>query len=161
MLASGPGARIKAYSITGLPVWIEGKLMDIPVNNRQDVSTTALEFIHVNQATFSIKNANEEFRITNTSSDDIGNVHVRMQQEYKGIEVWNAEVMVHTREGDPYLFNGRYIPTPVYLNTNPTISLDKAIEIAKIIVLSRNLPGTNSNYWQGHLLVAVWLYLPK
>lgn len=131
MLASGPGARIKAYSITGLPVWIEGKLMDIPVNNRQDVSTTALEFIHVNQATFSIKNAKEEFRITNTSSDDIGNVHVRMQQEYKGIEVWNSEVMVHTREGDPYLFNGRYIPTPVYLNTNPTISLDKAIEIAK------------------------------
>lgn len=144
MLTSSPKAKIKAYSITGLPVWIEGDLMDVSTVNRQDVSATAIEFLTINHTSFGIKNAAQEFKVINVTSDNEGYSHVRMQQEYDGIEVWNAEVMVHTKDGAPYLFNGRYIPTPVDLSTQPKISLERALEIAENI---RPIP----DYTEGQL----------
>ncbi|MCO6460776.1 MAG: M4 family metallopeptidase [Saprospiraceae bacterium] len=131
MLASTPNAVIKTYSITGLPVWIEGNLMNVSKINRQDIRSTAIDFLSINQKNFGIQNAAKEFKITKIASDDAATSHIKMQQEYKGIEVWNAEVMIHLRDGIPYLFNGRYIPTPSYVNTLPDITLNQAMEIVK------------------------------
>lgn len=130
ILASGPDARIKAYSITGLPVWIEGSLMPEDKINRQDAASCAKEFISLNNKSLGIKDPEQEFKVVQTMSED-QTTHLRLQQEYKGIEVWNAEVLFHTKDGIPYLFNGRYIPTPEDVDTNPQITLEQAIEIAR------------------------------
>ena len=131
LITSSPEAKIKEYSYTGLPIWIEGNLLNSNLISRQDVSATAFNFLTINQSDFKIKNAREEFTITNILSDTDNEAHIKLQQEYQGIEVWNAEVIVHTKDGIPYLFNGRYIPTPTDINTIPNISLEKALQIAQ------------------------------
>ena len=132
ILPSSSKAIIKTYSITGLPVWIEGELLSENKIDRSDVRTTAINFIESNSKALQIKDAASEWKVK-TSVTEQNLTHSKLQQYFQGIEVWNSEVNFHTKDGVPYLFNGRYIPTPDYINIKPSITVDQALEIAKNI----------------------------
>lgn len=133
ILPSSPVATIKTYSAAGLPVWIEGDLMKADKINRSDVKATAIDFIKLNAKALQIIDADAEWKVSSTIDDENNISHTKLQQYFNGIEVWNSEVNFHTKDGIPYLFNGRYIPTPSKLNTAPSITLDQALSIAKNI----------------------------
>lgn len=130
LLPSSNNAVIKSISATGLPTWIEGTLMQEDMINRQDVGATAITFMDLNKKAFKLENPAEEFVLNKTLTDDIY-THSKYNQFYKGIEVWNSEIIMHFKDGIPYLFNGRFIPTPNDIETRPGISLEQAVAIAK------------------------------
>ncbi|MFZ1336153.1 MAG: M4 family metallopeptidase [Saprospiraceae bacterium] len=132
VLPSSKMAFIKAYSDTGLPCWIEGVLLSESGINRQDNNATAFNFIKLNQSVLKIENPQEEFVQISKLQDGALN-HIKYQQYYKGIQVWNSEISFHLKDGVPYLFNGRFIPTPADVNILPSITLDVATNIAKSI----------------------------
>ena len=102
VLPSSKMAFIKSYSDTGLPCWIEGVLLSESGINRQDNNATAFNFIKLNQSVLKIENPQEEFVQKSQIQDGALN-HIKYQQYYKGIEVWNSEVSFHLKDGVPDL----------------------------------------------------------
>ena len=75
-------------------------------------------------------NPPEELTVKAINTDELGLKHVRFQQTFDGIPVWASEIMVHlNRSNHVYLVNGRYIPTPLSVRTDPVLSEDEAFGI--------------------------------
>lgn len=73
----------------------------------------------------------DELKIIHTETDKKGNTHIKYQQQYKGINVLDAQIATHEKEGFVDYVNGRWIPTPSVLNVNPSISKTQAEDIVK------------------------------
>jgi Zn-dependent metalloprotease len=56
--------------------------------------------------------------------------HLRFRQQYLGVEVHGAEVILHEKEGKILLFNGRYYPTPALRSVKPGLDAPRAIQAA-------------------------------
>ena len=64
-------------------------------------------------------------------TDALGLTHVRLQQTFHGIPVWAAELVVHLNaDAQVYLLQGRYIPTPHKLSTDPEMTEQAALQRA-------------------------------
>jgi Zn-dependent metalloprotease len=71
-----------------------------------------------------IKDADQAFEMINSSRDDRGSYHYRMQHMYKGVHVYGSEVMLHSNDGTQIdVMNGRYYDHPESLDVNPSIDL--------------------------------------
>ncbi|MEM9830429.1 MAG: M4 family metallopeptidase [Bacteroidota bacterium] len=73
---------------------------------------------------------NEEFVPKKQWTDIRNNRHLRLQQQYRGIDVYGSEIIVHANQRAVQGLNGRYMPTPHSLNTNPSVTDTDAIEAA-------------------------------
>ncbi|MBK7869556.1 MAG: M4 family metallopeptidase [Saprospiraceae bacterium] len=112
---------------TGLPIYIKGIVKSI--GSDKPLPEQAIAYLESAQELMQIKNATEEFKIMNMESDQLGQTHIRAQQYYRGIEVYNGEVMLHAQENQIQMLNGRYYPTPDLNDVTSRISRDNAIEI--------------------------------
>ena len=64
-------------------------------------------------------------------TDTLGLTHVRLQQTFRGIPVWATELVVHLNANTQvYLIQGRYIPTPHNLSTDPKLTAQTALQQA-------------------------------
>ncbi|MGB3541759.1 M4 family metallopeptidase [Rubrivirga sp.] len=64
-----------------------------------------------------------ELEVVRTNTDDLGSTHVRFQQRYQNIPVWNAELIAHLdAAGTVYAVNGTYHPTPDLEDVTPSLS---------------------------------------
>ncbi len=72
-----------------------------------------------------------EFAATSVETDEQGNLHVRLEQQYRGIPVFGGEVIAHTRGGKFALLNGRYFPTPQLNDMTPALDAGRAIDQVK------------------------------
>lgn len=80
----------------------------------------------------------ESFQIKNVSIDKNGNKHIKVQQYHNGIKVLGGEIILHTKEEEIYLQNGRYIPSESFIKENDQpISEDRVLE---------NIKSTLSNF---------------
>ncbi|MDX1941852.1 MAG: PepSY domain-containing protein, partial [Saprospiraceae bacterium] len=113
---------------TGLPIYIKGVISSIA--SEKPLPEQAIAYLESAQELMQIKNPLEEFEIIGLESDQLGQVHLRAQQRYRGIEVYGGEVMLHAQNNQIQMLNGRYYPTPDLNNVTPQISKDNAIEIA-------------------------------
>jgi len=75
----------------------------------------------------------DEFKTLRSEKDQIGYVHERFQQHYKGIKVENGVYIVHSRNGAIESLSGEY-KLIKDINTTPSISANDAIEKAKAFV---------------------------
>ena len=65
--------------------------------------------------------AADDLSVKAVSPDDVGNVHVRLAQQYKGVPVRGNQLIVHFREsGAAYVVNGDFLPG-IELDPEPTI----------------------------------------
>lgn len=145
-LLSSPQSIIRDVSPYGLPTWIEGPLMLEGQFNRQSPKATFTSFMVANTSLMKIAQPGEEFILSAEVEDEAGRLHHRYQQYYKGVEVWNAEVMLHFDNGTPYLFNGRFIPTPVDMDVTPAISQAMAIDVVTAIRPVQNFTVTQMKF---------------
>ena len=75
-----------------------------------------------------IGDARQEFTRKTSDTDSLGLTHVKYQQVYKGLPVWNKQIWVHLdRQGSSYLVEGRTAPTPS-VATQPRITAQQAID---------------------------------
>ncbi len=84
----------------------------------------------------------QELNIKKLYQDNIGQIHTKYSQEYKGIPIWKSELTTHSNQlGDVVGMSGKFIPTPSNINLTPSISADEAINLA-----GSNLPFDKNNF---------------
>lgn len=82
----------------------------------------SLEFIAGKRDVYRIDQPENEFKILDESTDDLGLSHVRFQQVYRGVPVWGNQIIVHFADDTTiYLTGGQIMPTPD-INVVPSIS---------------------------------------
>jgi hypothetical protein len=90
----------------------------------------ALAFLSTNHSLFQLVAPPDELSIKSLKTDELGFTHIKFQQSYKGIPVWASEINLHlNQQNQVYLIQGRYIPTPINVNTQPALTEDQAISI--------------------------------
>ncbi len=91
----------------------------------------ARAFVHAYRADFRLAQPTNEFRVHSVKTDALGLTHVRLQQTFHDVPVWAAEVVVHLNaDTQVYLIQGRYIPTPHNLSTDPELTEQTALQRA-------------------------------
>jgi bacillolysin len=122
-------------SETSLPVFIQ----TAPENSSKTKSTSlqisSLCFSYLNElkSVLKVDYPENQFAIKNIITDRFSKTHIRLNQVYKGIPVYGAEVMVHlNKQGAGELFNGRYVTISNEIDTVPGISSATAIEKATL-----------------------------
>ncbi len=122
------GTNLMAYldSITGTPYYITGKMPVVGQTAVEKVNNFLLEL----GTALGLRNASEELVLTDSQTDPLGHTHYLLRQQWNGIEVFGAEVKLHEKEGRWYLFQGRYYPSPITVETEPALNAQQAIDIA-------------------------------
>ena len=94
----------------------------------QNPEETALSFINRYRTWFKLDHPKAELRCISVISDSLGQVHVRFQQVFAGIDIWAKEINVHLdKKGQVHLVQGLYIPTPEHMDTSPVIRSKTAV----------------------------------
>ena len=94
--------------------------------------TQAKEFITYHKEIFKLENPHDELELLRETTDRYGKTHIKFQQVHFGIPIWGKTVVTHFEsDGEFYLLNARYTPTPSNLDvTQVVFSKEQAIEIA-------------------------------
>ena len=101
------------------------------MHNPESVRQAAFGYLNNIKNMIGIKNPEEEFNILEAHNDDYGFTHVKFQQYYNGIKVYNGQLFVHGKEGKMQKFNGEYFSTPNIENITPAVSADEAFTTVK------------------------------
>jgi hypothetical protein len=92
---------------------------------------TARSFLRSNKSLLSLNDPDSELVLRTRQTDELGRHHLRFRQEYQGIPVWPAELIVHvTSAGSVDLLDGAFVPTP-QVKTTPKVIATDAIEKAR------------------------------
>lgn len=91
----------------------------------------SLDFIHHYRSLFKLHKPREELIIRNIKIDNLDYKHIRLQQVFKNIPVWDSELIVHINTDEVvYLAGGHYIPSPDKISLEPAFNETKALEYA-------------------------------
>lgn len=121
----------KKDNITGLPIWFYGKLADAPQHRNNSIEKKTIQYLDAIKASMLIENPADEFIIQNVKTDHLGQQHIKMQQVFQGIKIYNAEIIAHTQDHDIYLVNGRHYPTPQLENLTPNLDVQQVQQVAR------------------------------
>jgi Zn-dependent metalloprotease len=90
----------------------------------------ALAFLCATHELFELVDPPDELSVKSLQTDDLGYTHIKFMQSYKGIPVWASEINFHlNQQNHVYLIQGRYIPTPINVNTKPDLTEKDALGI--------------------------------
>ncbi|HFC00635.1 MAG TPA: hypothetical protein ENJ53_07505, partial [Phaeodactylibacter sp.] len=158
--------KIKKDKTTGLPIWISGKLENAAAQRSATLETKCIQYLDAIKTDLRIENPSEEFFIKKTDTDDLGQRHIRMQQQFRGIPIYGSELILHEKDGDIYLVNGRHYPTPQLDNITPTIHLQNAKQITRSDISSfstfKNLTTEEKKYIAGEQFQSqLVIFFPK
>jgi len=88
----------------------------------------AIAFICSYRSLFRLDDPKRELIVKDVKVDDLGMKHVRLEQHYENLPVWPADLNVHLDgDGNVYLVQGRYVPTPKHVDVHPCLNESEAI----------------------------------
>jgi bacillolysin len=94
----------------------------------QNARTLAKRFLAENRALLKLDDPNAETQLTSEATEANGLTHLRFQQRFRGVPLFGRELLVHLDgDGDVYLVQGRYEPTPSSIDIVTSISPDMSI----------------------------------
>lgn len=99
------------------------------VKFRDDLTTTPENLFREQKEAFGLGN-DDEMKVKKTTKDEIGTLHYRYEQFYKGIRIDGAEYIVHSRNGKVYAANGKMVNGLVADKTT-ALPESAALELAK------------------------------
>ena len=111
------------------PSFLKGNLLDKNLIN-SDYEKQAFQFLDLAKEDLLIKDPQSEFSVSNIEIESNGRAHVKMNQQYNGIPIWAAEIILHAQSGLINKMNGNYIETPQIDGTAPKLSAQEAFDIA-------------------------------
>ena len=117
-----------------LPAFIETKRDKAAsfTSARKDLQTGCYEYLKELQTLLKIDHPEENFIIQRSQTDKNNNIHIRLQQHYKGVPIYGAEIAVHLNaNGEGESFNGNYFKLSNDINITPKFSDQTAIEYVK------------------------------
>ena len=109
------------YDDNGLPILFQGKTTASNAAADAALASEQASLYFASLQPPGVKVPTEEFLPGEAVADEQGNLHVRLSQIFKGVEVYGGEVVAHTKKGNFEMVNGRYYPTPSLTSVEPTI----------------------------------------
>lgn len=116
-------------SANGVPSMMFGYLGRV---NAPDFKNAALETMRQPEIrdAFRLREGIDEFAVRLTHKDEFGQRHVRLMQYYRGIPVWQQELVVHLGKYKDILgINGDFVPN-IEADIAPALSQDDALRVA-------------------------------
>jgi bacillolysin len=77
-----------------------------------------------------ITKPDQEFRITDTQTDNLGQTHIRLAQTHNGVAVYGAELVAHLTDGAVSTLNGQYRLVPDNISITPKLNQTSAADRA-------------------------------
>lgn len=122
-----PGVRIRRNEANGTPEFVSGNLGRLMGGN---VRAAAASFLNAKKQELLGAAGTESFEAVSEVRDELGQVHVKLQQRLNGLPVVGAQYIVHSdRTGMVTGINGRFAPDRD-LPRNPTLDGWSAIQRA-------------------------------
>ncbi len=124
--------KVFGKSSTGIPLYIksEATAETAKLMHGQSVESVSKDYLIDVKGLLHINDPISEFKTIVQKTDALGQTHIKMQQVYKGIKVYGAQVVVHlNKKGQVRVLNGRNKPTPTLTNVVPKISVSKALTL--------------------------------
>ncbi len=127
---------------------------------KRDLAQRAKDYIGALSAELPLRDAANEFKIVKSEKDELNIEHTRLQQTWKGVEVYGGEIILHGKNEAFEMMNGRFYPTPNIQNTTPNISdreaelfVEKDLQSKNITVegLHKKMPFTSEK--QANLVI--------
>jgi Zn-dependent metalloprotease len=125
-----PGPILIRDEQSQLPIYIEGEINGLPELRDAPDGQKALQYLNYFKRDLQVNDPDQEFVLVNKSLDDLGQTHWRFRQQYQGVEVYGAEVILHEKEGKINGFNGRYFATPKLPSVEAKVDASAALQAA-------------------------------
>jgi Zn-dependent metalloprotease len=109
---------VKQVDVNKMPTLISGSL----INYSQDIRRQASEYLQKIGPFFQVANPGSEWEITELVTDEIGMDHIRINQVFKGVPIFNGELTMHAKKGRIETVMGRGFPTPDLETISPAIN---------------------------------------
>jgi len=108
----------------GVPTFVSGRLGRLEPGTREVAARRFVEGLHP----FLKATGREELAHVRTESDELGQVHVRFQQFFRGLPVVGAELVVHADalSGEVHALNGKFVPD-LELPRRATVGAEEAL----------------------------------
>ena len=118
--------------LAGTPRQIKGEVLQSTQAGSDPPLTTARTFLRTNCDLLRLDDPNAELVLVRRHTDDLGRTHLRFRQQYQGVPVWPADILVHLNPaGQVDVMNGAFVPTPKDLSTTPVLDEATAVEYAR------------------------------
>jgi bacillolysin len=125
---SGNGQHIaKVIRKNNSPIYIEVKNTPLKSAGTGTYEEKFYAFLEETKPISKISNPKESFKITSVRTDDLGITHIRAIQQYKGIEVYGSESILHV-DSDKERFTGSFFKTDQDILTKPGITSTAALQ---------------------------------
>lgn len=124
--------RVVRDSVSGLPIYIENRRSAQPTTNataRVSATTATMQFLGQVRSLLKQTDEQDNFAVSQTETDELGQTHLRLKQTYAGIPVQGSELVAHVTNGVVTLLNGRYRPI-ANVSTDAVLSLSNASDKA-------------------------------
>ncbi len=96
-----------------------------------DVLSATQHYLGEVRSLMQVNEPSREFQLQRQWKDQQGNQHLRMQQKYQGVPVYASEIIVHADANNVVQgLNGRYVASPQVVDTQPTVSNQRAIAVS-------------------------------
>ncbi len=89
----------------GNSVWVEGSPKNVDTRIRHQ-NAKAYNYLDAIKRKIGIKNPKEAYSVVDKTKDHLGMTHYKMQQKFKGLDIFSGEVMLHEKEGKISHMNG-------------------------------------------------------
>lgn len=104
---------------------------DLRNQDTQLYQSLALDFMQHYRTLFKLNQPLNELNVSSAQIDNLDYKHIRLQQVFHDIPVWDSEIIVHINADEiVYLAGGHYIPSPDSISLSPAFNNDKAIDYA-------------------------------
>ena len=102
-----------------------------------DIENEAIKYVRTYDSSLRLTD-DDGFSVKSTRLGADKRTHVRLQQTYKGVPVWGADLVVHAAEGKFRGLNGTLAVHLPGVDTTPGIDADNAMQIGKQLYLGQS-----------------------
>ncbi len=123
----------KHYNSHGQLIFFSGSLPGNParaLGGSPAMEEACFQYLDGLSTVLHVSMPRQEFIVENQSTDELGITHIKMQQVYKGIPVYNGGIILHARSGQVDLLTGLPFPTPGLTELAPVVTSPEAAGIA-------------------------------
>ena len=120
LLHSDPRLNVQ-YFKPNKSIWIQGIPADLSTERNSSIESQAFSYLKACKKYLQIDNPESNFEIIESYEDHLGINHIRLQQTYKDVKVYGAELKLHGQDKISNL-NGNTVLVAGDINPTPTLT---------------------------------------
>lgn len=113
--------QVYGYDENNMPSLIKGNLEEFDTN----IERQGMQYLAAITDLYKIKDPASEWKLIQNTEDEIGMQHLKYDQYYNGVPIYNGQLILHAKKGRIQTAMGKGFPTP-QISTDPTLDLATA-----------------------------------